>query len=181
LDIADAAFQMRLNGVTMRGATETGFGKKNREWNGGWMAEGAPDGGALKGWRTMIADHSNAALDKAGHDARVDARSFKDMGVDQVPSVHQGKEATALQRRGERTRRGDKQKVAQVLNASKASDEVQRAVEGDESGGEGSARREIYERTLQERHRPEPPAPNPEWQPGRAFPRQKEAEREPER
>jgi MobA/MobL family len=167
--------------LTMREATDQGFGKKNREWNGGWMAAGAPDGGALKGWRTMIADHTNEALEKAGYDARVDARSFKDMGIDQVPSVHQGKEATALQRRGERTRRGDKQKVTQVLNASKASDGVQRAVEEDESSGEGRATREIYERTLQERQTPEPPAPNPEWQSGRAHPRQPEAEREPER
>jgi hypothetical protein len=167
--------------LTMREATEEGFGKKNREWNGGWMAAGAPDGGALKGWRTMIADHTNDALGKAGHDALVDARSFKDRGIDQVPSVHQGKEATALQRRGERTRLGDKQKVAQVLNASKASVGAQRGIEEDEGGGDGSAAREIHEGTLQERHTPEPPSPSPAWQPEKQFQRRPDADREPER
>ena len=43
--------------------------------------------------------------------------------------MHQGKEATALQRKGERTRRGDKRKVAQALNGSLASATVQRAPE----------------------------------------------------
>lgn len=164
--------------LTMREATEHGFGKKNREWNGGWMGSGTPDGGALKGWRAMIAEHTNEALEKADHYARVDARSFKDRGIDQVPDVHQGKEATALRRRGERTRRGDEQKVALVLNASKASGEVQRTIDEDESGGATDAAREIYERTLQERHAPEPPAPHPEWEPGKAYPRRPQAEPE---
>jgi hypothetical protein len=145
--------------LTMREATPEGFGKKNREWNGGWMAAGAPDGGTLKGWRTMIADHTNEALEKAGHDARVDARSFKDMGIDRLPTVHQGKEATALQRRGERTKRGDKQKIAGALNASNDSAGVQRAMEKDESDGDARATREVYERTLQERQTPEPKPP----------------------
>ena len=60
----------------MREVTADGFGKKNREWNGGWMASGAPDGAALKGWRAMIAEHTNEALEQAGHDVRVDARSY---------------------------------------------------------------------------------------------------------
>jgi len=169
--------------LTMREATPEGFGKKNREWNGGWMAVGAPDGGTLKGWRTMIADHANDALERAGHDARVDARSFKDMGIDQVPTVHQGKEATALQRRGERTRRGDEQKIVGALNGSRASVGVQRGMEEDESGGDGRATREVFERTSQERQTPEsePPSPRLEWKPGKEFPRQREAEREPER
>jgi ATP-dependent exoDNAse (exonuclease V) alpha subunit len=166
--------------LTMREVTPDGFGKKNREWNGGWMAAGAPDGGALKGWRTMIADHTNEALEMAGHDARVDARSFKDMGLDQVPTVHQGKEATALKRRGEHTRRGDKQRVAQVLNASLASNEVQRAPEEEGSGSQEHGRREIYEQTRRERNAPLPdsPAPHPGWNPGKHLRKQKDVERE---
>lgn len=137
--------------LSMRAATAEGFGKKNREWNGGWMAAGAPDGGALKGWRTMIADHTNDALEKAGHDVRVDARSFKDRGIDQVPSVHQGKEATALRRRGERTRRGDEQKVTGALNATKASLYVQREMDSDES----------YERARPDKEMPGAAEPEP--------------------
>jgi hypothetical protein len=166
--------------LTMREVNADGFGKKNRDWNGGWMAEGTPNGGALKGWRAMIADHTNEALEKAGHDARVDARSFKDMGVEKVPSVHQGKEATALKRKGERTRRGDKQRVAQVLNASLASDKVQRAPSEEGSGSQEHGRREIYEQTRRERDSPlrEPPAPHPGWNSGKGLGRQKDAERE---
>ena len=102
------------------------------------MAAGVPDGGALKGWRAMIADHTNDALERAGHDARVDARSYKDLGIDQVPTVHQGKEATALKRKGERTRQGDKQKVVQALNGSLASAKLQRAPEKDENADSGT-------------------------------------------
>jgi ATP-dependent exoDNAse (exonuclease V) alpha subunit len=168
--------------LTMREVTDEGFGKKNREWNGGWMAAGAPDGATLKGWRTMIAEQTNEALERAGHDARVDARSFKDLGIDREPTVHQGKEATALARKGERTRLGDKQKVVRVVNASRESVSVQRAVEENESGGDGGAAREIYERTRQERHTPEPDPlpPQPEWERGRVNSRPRDTH-EPER
>lgn len=138
--------------LTMRDVTPEGFGKKNREWNGGWMASGAPDGGTLKGWRSMIAEHTNTALEKAGHDARVDARSFKDRGIDQVPTVHLGKEAAALQRRGERTRQGDKQRVASALNGSLASGAVERAVRKEDADDGGNRQqREAYARTLRQK------------------------------
>jgi ATP-dependent exoDNAse (exonuclease V) alpha subunit len=145
--------------LTMRAVNADGFGKKNREWNGGWMATGVPDGGALKGWRTMIADHTNDALEQAGHDARVDARSYKDLGIDRMPNVHLGKEVTALQRKGERTWRGDKQKVVQALNGSLASASVQRAPEAEENGFKEHGGRGVYEETLRQRHAPEPIAP----------------------
>ena len=169
--------------LTMREVTEQGFGKKVREWNGGWMGNGAPDGGELKSWRSMIADRTNEALEKAGHDARVDARSYKDRSIDQEPTVHQGKEATALQRRGERTRRGDKQKVVRVINASKESVGVQRAMDENESNSDSGAAREIYEQTGQGQHppQPEPDAPGPEWKPARDYPRQRKESPEPER
>jgi hypothetical protein len=145
--------------LTMREVSADGFGKKNREWNGGWMASGVPDGGALKGWRAMIAEHTNDALEKAGHDARVDARSFKDVGIDRVPGVHQGKEATALQRKGEHTRRGDKQKVARALGGSLASAHVQRSPEEEGSGNQEHGGAEVYEETRRQRDAPEPVAP----------------------
>jgi ATP-dependent exoDNAse (exonuclease V) alpha subunit len=169
--------------LTMREVTAEGFGKKNREWNGGWMAAGVPDGGALKGWRAMIAEHTNEALEEAGHDARVDARSYKDLGIDQVPTVHQGKEATALARKGERTRRGDKQKVALALGGTLASTHVQRAPEEGESGDREHGGGEVYEETRRQRHAPGPggletPAA---WKSGSDVRNQKPAEREPER
>jgi hypothetical protein len=165
--------------LTMREVNEEGFGKKNREWNGGWMTAGVPDGGQLKGWRAMIAEHTNDALEKAGHDARVDARSFKDMGIDQVPGVHQGKEATALERKGERTRRRDKQKVAQAVNGSLASASVQRSME-EESGTQEHGGREMYEETRRQRNAPEPiPAHAPAaWEQGRNLHKPKDVDLE---
>jgi hypothetical protein len=133
--------------LTMREVTPEGFGKKNREWNGGWMKEGAPDGGVLSGWRRMIAEHTNTALQSAGQDARIDARSYRDRGIDQVAGVHQGKEATALRRRGIATRRGSRQKVVAVHNAARRSD----AVVAREEGGEARRRAE--------RENPQPPPP----------------------
>jgi hypothetical protein len=130
--------------LTMREVTPDGFGKKNREWNGGWMATGAPDGQTLKGWRKMVADHTNAALEEAGSSARVDERSYKDLGIDQVPTVHLGKEATAMQQRGEGTRQGKRQRVVTVLNTARRDDAL-----ADDSGGDGArAQREIHDKTL---------------------------------
>ena len=166
--------------LTMREVTPEGFGKKNREWNGGWMASGVPDGGALKGWRAMIAEHTNDALERAGHDARVDARSYRDLGIDQMPTVHQGKEATALMRKGERTRQGDKRKVIQALNGSLASVKVQRAPAEEENAIQEHGGAEIYDRTRATRNAPEPIAPQapPAWESQRASRRNRDVERE---
>jgi ATP-dependent exoDNAse (exonuclease V) alpha subunit len=166
--------------LTMREVDEQGFGKKNRDWNGGWMAAGVPDGGALKGWRAMIAERTNEALEQAGHDARVDARSYKDLGIDQMPTVHQGKEATALMRKGEHTYLSDKQKVVQALNGSLASARVQRAPEEGESGFKEHGGREIYEQTKRERSAPEPVTQHapPAWESDRTLRRNRDVERE---
>ena len=166
--------------LTMRDVNADGFGKKNREWNGGWMAAGVPDGGALKGWRAMIAEHTNDALQAGGHDARVDARSYKDLGIDQMPTVHQGKEATALMRKGEHTRLGDKQKVVQALNGSLASANVQRVAGEEENVIQEHGARETYDRTRARRNAPEPIAPQapPAWESQRALRRNRDIERE---
>src|ERR1022692_281407 len=65
--------------------------KKPREWN---------DVGLLVKQRESWADAVNAALEKAGRDERVDHRSLKDRGIDQIPQPKIGKEATAMKRKG---------------------------------------------------------------------------------
>jgi ATP-dependent exoDNAse (exonuclease V) alpha subunit len=65
--------------------------KKPREWN---------DVGLLVKQRQSWADAVNAALEKAGRDERVDHRSLKDRGIDQIPQPKIGKEATAMKRKG---------------------------------------------------------------------------------
>ena len=164
----------------MREVTPDGFGKKNREWNGGWMASGAPDGQTLKGWRKMIADHTNAALEEAGCDSRVDQRSYKDLGIEQVPTVHLGKEATAMQQRGEGTRQGKRQRVVTVLNEARRDDAL-----ADDGGGESTrVQREIHEKTVRVRQKSDrrqvlPGEPDVNWQARERSKRDKS--REPER
>jgi hypothetical protein len=65
--------------------------KKPREWN---------DTGLLVHWRESWAEAVNGALEKAGRPERVDHRSLKDRGIDQIPQPKIGKEAMGMKRRG---------------------------------------------------------------------------------
>ena len=65
--------------------------KKSREWN---------EVGLLDKQRESWADAVNTALEKAGRDERVDHRSLKDRGIDQIPEPKIGVAATAMKRRG---------------------------------------------------------------------------------
>jgi hypothetical protein len=58
--------------------------------------------------RDYSADLINAALERAGVDERVDARSFKDRGIDREPSEHLGPSATEIERQGRESERGDR-------------------------------------------------------------------------
>lgn len=74
--------------TTMRTIDAEGFGLKEREWN---------DKDLLKEQRAAWSDHVNQALEQAGHDARVDHRSFKDQGVDdRLPQIHLGVAAAGM-------------------------------------------------------------------------------------
>ena len=59
---------------------------------------------------------ANAALERAGHEARIDHRSYAEQGVEREPGVHMGHRATAMERRGEQTERGDEQRAIQERN-----------------------------------------------------------------
>lgn len=97
--------------LTTRQITRNGFKKiKPRSWN---------DRETLKEWRELWADHVNKALEKAQIKDRVDSRSFKDQGMEErAPTTHMGVEATAMERRGEESRQGDKNRL--VAKANKA-------------------------------------------------------------
>jgi Ti-type conjugative transfer relaxase TraA len=62
--------------LTMREIQADGFGNKVRAWN---------DKKLLFGWREGWALHANRALERAGHEERVDHRSYKDRGIDLAP------------------------------------------------------------------------------------------------
>lgn len=64
-------------------------------------------GKEIESMRKVWADIANQALEKAGHKVRIDSRSLKKQGIDREPTRHMGPTATAMERRGIRTERGD--------------------------------------------------------------------------
>ena len=67
-------------------------------------------------WRKDWERLANKQLELAGHEARIDHRSHKDRGIEEQPSVHMGPEATAMEKRGENTRRGDRNRQISEAN-----------------------------------------------------------------
>lgn len=64
-------------------------------------------GAEVEAMRQAWADLANRALARAGHEARIDPRSLKAQGISREPTHHLGPTATAMERRGESTERGD--------------------------------------------------------------------------
>jgi hypothetical protein len=57
--------------------------------------------------RQAWANFVNRSLEWAGHDTRIDHRNLEAQGVDRLPTCHLGPAATAMERRGIQTERGD--------------------------------------------------------------------------
>ena len=51
-------------------------------------------------WRAAWADMSNRHLERAGREERIDHRSNAARGIDEIPTIHEGAAAQALERRG---------------------------------------------------------------------------------
>lgn len=58
-------------------------------------------------WRLVWAKYANRALEQKGIAERIDHRSYKRQGVEQIPSVHLGVAATQMERRGIQTDKGN--------------------------------------------------------------------------
>ena len=54
----------------------------------------------LVAWRAAWADVSNRYLERAGREERIDHRSNAAQGIDEIPTIHEGVAAQALERRG---------------------------------------------------------------------------------
>lgn len=64
-------------------------------------------GKEVEAMRQAWASLANEALERAGHSERIDPRSLAAQGVARIPTVHLGPIATAMERRGIQTERGD--------------------------------------------------------------------------
>lgn len=54
----------------------------------------------LAAWRAAWADVTNRYLERAGREERIDHRSNAARGIDEIPTIHEGAAAQALERRG---------------------------------------------------------------------------------
>lgn len=102
--------------LTMRELTGEGFGKKVRDWN-------SPD--QLAQWREQWAHHQNRELERHGHEARVDHRSFEAQGVDREPTQHLGPVANDMERNGKASRIGDENREIRSINTERVADHVE--------------------------------------------------------
>ena len=51
-------------------------------------------------WKAAWAELSNRELERAGHDERIDHRSYEEQGLDILPQVHEGYAARAIEKNG---------------------------------------------------------------------------------
>lgn len=70
----------------------------------------------LQTWRESWEKLANRHLERHDHAARIDRRSLKAQGIDREPAIHMGKEATAAERRGKTTERGERQRAIKTRN-----------------------------------------------------------------
>ena len=93
-----------------RRVDKNGFATKDRSWN---------DRAMLEQWRESWADWCNHKLYFVS-DERIDHRSYKDQGIDKIPTVHLGAGACAIEKKGKKTDRGLLNLQIEIENTSNA-------------------------------------------------------------
>ena len=74
----------------------------------------------VKAVRALWENTANAALERAGVEARIDARSLQAQGIDQEATQHLGPAASEMERRGKASDRGDGNREVSVNNTERA-------------------------------------------------------------
>ena len=92
--------------LTTRKVKRSAFTEKERAWN---------DKKLLIEWRERWADWCNHKLYFVS-DARVDHRSYKEQGIDKLPQIHLGVEVCAVERKGFKTDKGNKNRRIRQRN-----------------------------------------------------------------
>jgi len=67
-------------------------------------------------WREAWQNAANAELERSGHAARIDHRSYERQGLDIIPTIHLGMAASQMERKGIRTERGYINREIEVSN-----------------------------------------------------------------
>lgn len=92
--------------LTTRKVDKNGFTQKERAWN---------DKKLLIEWRERWAEWCNHKLYFVS-DARVDHRSYNEQGVDRLPQIHLGVEVCAVERKGFKTDKGNRNRRIRQRN-----------------------------------------------------------------
>lgn len=87
-------------------------GQRIPDGKGGWKNHRADttdwnDKDKAEQWRAAWAEYANRALEQTGRPERIDHRSYKRQGKEQLPTVHMGVAATRMERRGIATDKGN--------------------------------------------------------------------------
>ncbi|MFJ7936892.1 MobQ family relaxase [Sporosarcina sp. NPDC096371] len=93
--------------LTTREISADGFGPKNRSWN---------DKGLLEQWRAEWANHANKSLEREGVQEKISHLSHEARGLEQLPTIHLGHIASAMEKRGIDTPQGDINRDRQEYN-----------------------------------------------------------------
>lgn len=100
--------------MTTRRIGPDGFGAKTRALDD--FKTGPRE---IEAIRVMWERIGNRALQQAGLDIRIDCRSFADQGIDREATVHLGPVASGMERNGEGSDLGDRNRGAQARNAER--------------------------------------------------------------
>ena len=143
--------------LTMRTIDSNGFGKKERSWNPQFK-RGQANGDFLKEERQLWQDYVNLALKRAGHRVKVDCRSLAARGSNQVPQIHLGARANALEKIGIRTAYGDEHRRIALVNQEIVQLQLQKELILKEIEAEKQQQKEKIQQQQQELARqPKPP------------------------
>lgn len=93
--------------LTTRHITKEGFTTKERKWDKKEQ---------LEKWREKWANYANKHLEKAGHKERIDHRSYEDQGIEKLPTKHLGVSASAMEKRGVQSEKGNINREIQKQN-----------------------------------------------------------------
>lgn len=75
---------------------------------------GSPE--TLREWRKAYADIFNEAFEKKGLTCRIDSRSYAEMGLDILPTIHEGPHVRAMEAKGIKTNKGNHNRRVKMLN-----------------------------------------------------------------
>jgi len=150
--------------LTTRSVTDSGFGKKNRDWD---------DHDELREWRKAWADHANRALEREGFEARIDHRTLEEQGIDREATTHIGPSGKAMEKTGRNSDRAQKNRDIKNANdniaelqeelaesekrlaelkrqlAAELTEQIEKTGQGADASGEGAGQHQAPAQPLQ--------------------------------